>query len=82
MNTTPDERIVSSPDRYQMIFEAIFGRAIGVPVRNMDALQVHLADLIKIAKSVGYDFALKQYELNGGYLNSDHNPFYDEEKSD
>lgn len=82
MNTTPTERIDSSPERYQRVLEDIFGSAIGVPLESMDDLQVHLADLMGIAKSVGYDFALAQYELNGGHLDSDYNPFYDEEKSD
>ena len=82
MSTTPVERIHSSPERYQKVLEAIYEYVPGMPAGDMHAFKVRLADLMRVAKSVGYDYALLDYEFNGNGLDSAYNPFYDEEKSD
>lgn len=82
MSTTPAERIYSSPERYHKVLEAIYEFVPDMPAGDMHTFKVRLADLMRVAKSVGYDFALLDYEFKSDGLDGSCNPFYDEEKSD
>ena len=82
MSTTPVERIYSSPERCHKVIDAIFDCIPDMPAGDIHTLNFRLADLIRVSKSVGYDFALLDYEFKGDGLDGAYNPFYDEEKGD